>query len=166
MTRDAQYWIKKLELSKHPEGGYYKEVYRSVETLEKQCLPDRFKNKRCFATSIYFLIESGDYSRFHRIKSDELWHFYEGCSLEIHTLERDGHLSTIKLGKDIQNGESFLAVIPSGVWTAACPVEETSYTLFACTAAPGFEFDDFDLAERDALVAEFPDQKDLIHKMT
>lgn len=77
---NARQWIERLELIKHPEGGYYKETYRAEETIAKNHLPERFSGNRSFSTAIYFLLKEGDFSAFHRIKQDELWHFYDGSS--------------------------------------------------------------------------------------
>ena len=81
--KDAEYWIEKLKLLPHPEGGYYKETYRSEEIINRDHLSQRFKGQRNISTSIYYLLQSGQISKLHRIKSDEIWHFYDGCGLII-----------------------------------------------------------------------------------
>src|SRR5215218_2287643 len=90
--------IVKLNLNAHPEGGWYAETYRSEETIPVTALPARFKGERCFSTAIYFLLPAGVFSAFHRIQSDECWHFYEGDPLNIYVIEPSGNLSVIKLG--------------------------------------------------------------------
>jgi predicted cupin superfamily sugar epimerase len=116
--KNAEYWIKHLELNPHPEGGYYKETYRAHEQIEKESLPQRFTGPRNFSTAIYFLLRSSDRSVFHRIKSDELWHFYAGSMLEIFVL-RSGALQVFKLGSNLLQSESLQVLIPAESWFAA-----------------------------------------------
>lgn len=151
----AQYWIEKLQLQPHPEGGYFKEIYRSDETLPQSALPDRYNTKRTFATSIYFLLEKEQVSHFHRITSDEIWHFYDGCSLTIHQITEEGALKEFKLGLDYDNGESPQVMMEKNCWFAAEINDKSSFTLIGCTVAPGFEFSDFELAKRDELLETY-----------
>src|SRR4051812_48206094 len=108
---DAKYWIKNLNLLSHPEGGYYKETYRCQELMK---VPGS-DEERNISTAIYFLLEGNDKSHFHRIKSDELWFFHEGETLEILILNQK-RLSTILLGKNIAAGEVLQAVVPANSW--------------------------------------------------
>jgi len=158
-------WIEELGLQPHPEGGWYKEVYRSSEQIGAAGLPERFGGARSFSTSIYFLLAGDNFSAFHRIKSDELWHFYAGDGLTIHTIAANGEYEAIKLGNRPEAGESFQAVVPAGRWFAS-EAKGGSYGLVGCTVAPGFDFADFELAERDRLTAEFPQHRDLIERLT
>ena len=96
----AQYYIESLKLSPHPEGGYYRETYRSPDTLPAASVSERFAGSRSCCTGIFYLLQAGDYSAFHRIKSDEMWHFYAGNPLEVHMLDHNGH-SVIELGHDL-----------------------------------------------------------------
>ena len=164
--KNAEYWIEKLGLQKHPEGGWFKEAYRSGEFIKKEHLPARFKGERHHSTSIYFLITTAEFSAFHRIKSDELWHFYEGSAITIHMIGETGMYSTVTLGSDIESGEVFQYAIPQGVWFAATVDTENSYSLVGCTVAPGFHFEDFELGKREELVKIFPDNKDTIERLT
>jgi predicted cupin superfamily sugar epimerase len=148
----AKYWIEKLDLTKHPEGGYFKEVYRSDEYMPKTALPARYRAKRNFATSIYFLLEGKEFSSFHRIQSDETWHFYVGSTLELYVLNADGSLTTYLLGRNLEKGESLQVTIPQNHWFGARVVDATGFALLGCTVAPGFHFDDFELAERSKLL--------------
>lgn len=161
----AEYWITNLKLLAHPEGGFYKEMYRSAETIPMEGLPGRFPGKRNFSTAIYFLLRSQDRSLFHRIKSDELWHFYAGSSLSIYVLN-GGDLDIHRLGPDPEKGESFQLVIPANCWFGAMVNEPNSYTLAGCTVAPGFDFRDFEFADRATLLDEFPKEKSIIKKLT
>jgi len=164
--KTAAYWIEKLNLIEHPEGGYFREIYRSAEAIQGEHLPKRFTGPRAFSTSIYYLLEGDDFSSFHRLKADEVWHFYSGCPLTIYSINLQGILSQIILGSDLAQGEVFQAVVPAGSWFAATPNESHSYTLAGCAVSPGFEMDDFELGKRGALVKKFPQHKQLIERFT
>ncbi len=159
-------YIKSLGLEKHPEGGWFKEVYRSNEEIAAEHLPERFSGGRHHSTSIYFLLSSDTFSAFHRIKSDELWHFYDGSTVTIYMIDRDGIYSDITLGRNIENGEVLQCVIPHGVWFGAKVSEPDSFSLVGCTVAPGFHFDDFELGERDELLKMFSQHKKIINELT
>jgi len=161
----ADYWIQNLKLQPHPEGGFYKETYRSPENIPGSGLPDRFKGDRSFSTAIYFLLRSEDRSLFHRIKSDELWHYHAGSALSISVLDDRG-LTVYTLGPDLEKGESLQIVIPAGCWFGAKVDRENSYTLSGCTVAPGFDFQDFELADRSTLFKTFPAHHSIIEKLT
>lgn len=163
---NAEYWIKKLELEKHPEGGWFKEVYRADEIHKHEHLPERFTGERHHSTSIYFLLTSDTFSAFHRIKSDELWHFYTGSPVIVFMIDENGNYSEIKLGSNHEAGEVFQCVIPYGVWFGAKVNQANSFSLVGCTVAPGFHFDDFELAKRDELVKQFPQHEKIIERMT
>ena len=163
--KTAHYWIEHLQLQPHPEGGFFRETYRAHENMLENELPDRFSGKRSFSTAIYFLLRSQDRSHFHRIKSDELWHFHAGTSLTLYLLRQDGLTKHI-LGTDIEKGESLQVVVPANTWFGAKVNDADSFTLAGCTVAPGFDFDDFELATRAELLQEFPDQKEIIKLLT
>jgi predicted cupin superfamily sugar epimerase len=163
--KPAEYWITHLSLQSHPEGGFYKETYRSKENISAHALPDRFKGDRNFSTAIYFLLRSQDRSMFHRIKSDELWHFYAGTSLSIYVLTNE-KLVVHTLGTEPDKGDSLQIVIPANCWFGAKVNGESSYTLAGCTVAPGFDFQDFELADRTILLKEFPHHRDVIEMLT
>lgn len=157
--------VQRLELVRHPEGGWFRETYRSSETLPTQALPGRFSGCRACSTAIYFLLESGDISALHRIKSDEVWHFYAGSALQIHCLFPDGSYLELRLGANPAAGEQFQVVVPAGCWFGAELVEE-GFALVGCTVAPGFDFSDFEMAERGSLCDQYPQYAELIIKMT
>ena len=160
----AQHWIEKLGLEKHPEGGYFKEVYRAVEIIPKHGLHERYSGERNHATSIYFLLTSNEFSAFHRIKSDEIWHFYAGSYITIHMIDENGKYSALKLGSNPENGEVFQYTIPHGTWFAASVDEPDSFALVGCTVAPGFHYDDFELGEKEELIKLFPKHERVIRK--
>jgi predicted cupin superfamily sugar epimerase len=166
MLHSADYWIEKLGLQVHPEGGWFAEFYRSAESIEKDCLPKRYKENHTFSTSIYFLLKSGDASHLHRLKTDEIWHFYAGCPLEMVNIDPDGRLEEIILGDDPDKGHQLQALKPAGRWFGARPLEQNSYSLVGCTVAPGFEFGDFELGNREELLEIYPQYKDIILRLT
>jgi len=164
-TATVQELIKRLELIRHPEGGWFRETYRSSEMIPDQALPERFSGNRVFSTAIYFLLEAGDMSVLHRIKSDEVWHFYAGSALLIHCLFPDGSYQELRLGADQAAGEQFQVVVPAGCWFGAEPAEE-GFALVGCTVAPGFDFSDFEMAKREELCELYPQHAELITRMT
>jgi uncharacterized protein len=161
----ADYWIDHLKLQAHPEGGFYKETYRSKEKIPHAALPDRFVDTRVFSTAIYFLLRSEDRSVFHRIQSDELWHYHAGASLSIYVLKND-KLSVHKLGADVDKGESLQVIVPARCWFGANVEQPDAYSLSGCTVAPGFEFQDFEMANREDLIKEFPAHRQTIERLT
>ena len=164
--KDANYWIKALRLSRHPEGGYFRETYRSGEVIANYSLLERYDGERCFSTSIHFLLRGDEVSRLHRLKSDELWHFYEGSPLTIHIIDKVGDYSTTRLGSDFEKGQVFQIVIQAGCWFGASVDALKSYSLVGCTVAPGFEFDDFELGNRENLIGLYPQHKSIIEMLT
>ena len=155
-------WIKKLNLIPHPEGGYYKETYRSSVSEEF----NGFEGKRNACTSIYFMLTKGNFSAFHKIKSDEMWHFYDGDSISIFVLTVEGEIEEIKLGLNFENGETPQAVVPAGAWFASRVSGVGEFALVGCTVAPGFDFQDFELANRQELLSQYPKHAELITELT
>jgi predicted cupin superfamily sugar epimerase len=166
VSQTAGYWIAQLDLSPHPEGGHYRQTYKSELTLPKNSLPDEFHGDRCASTAIYFLLEGAQFSAFHRIASDELWHFYAGSTLVVYVIDTEGNLSELQLGPSPELGETFQAVVPAGCWFASQVQDEAGFALVGCTVAPGFDFADFAMAERAELARAYPQHKDLITKLT
>jgi len=162
----AQFWIRKLGLRPHPEGGFFREMYRAPESIRKNALPPRYAGRRSYSTSIYFLLISGRASRFHRLRSDEIWHFYEGSPLTLHLLAAGGRHSRIRLGRNASAGQVFQAVLPAGTWFGATVDRRGSYSLVGCTVAPGFSFADFEPGRRAELLARFPRHARLIKALT
>lgn len=162
--KDVNFWVKKMSLLPHPEGGYYKESYRCEESVGKNCVPERFPDKRNWSTAIYYLLESGDFSAFHRIKSDEIWHFYDGDPLAIYIINIDGNIEVKKLGISESHDILPQIVVPANSWFAALPLG--SYTLAGCTVSPGFDFSDFEMAKKEILLNKYPDHSETIKKLT
>lgn len=166
MKHTADYLIEKLKLEPHPEGGYFREVYRADELIKLEHLPDRYKVDHTFSTSIYYLLKGDQVSTFHRLKSDELWNFYTGSSLTLYVISDVGEYSKIKLGSNLENGEVFQTVIPSGSLFGATVNDKSSFSLVGCVVAPGFEFSDFELGKREELLKQFPQHREIIEKLT
>ncbi|GAB3986725.1 hypothetical protein GCM10028807_04750 [Spirosoma daeguense] len=164
-------YIQALNLQPHPEGGYFAETYRAAEKVVSEALPDRFGGERSFGTAIYFLLERHHFSTLHRIKSDEIWHFYAGRPLDVFVINDDATLTTIRLGSNLANGEVFQAVVPAGCWFGSKPVQnatltDATFSLVGCTVAPGFDFADFEMADRDTMLTEFPQHKAIIELLS
>jgi len=166
MRPNAAYWIEKLSLTQHVEGGAFREVYRSSLTIRHRSLPVFFQGDRNVATSIYFLLGKGDFSAFHRIASDECWHFYFGDPLLIYEIGHSGSLTVHRLGSNVEKGETFQTVIRAGSWFASVPAEESEYALVGCTVSPGFDFAEFELANRETLAQQYPEHGELIRTLT
>jgi len=163
---NAHSWIRKLKLKKHPEGGYYCELYRSAESIPGKALPRRYKGRRSFSTSIYFLLKGRDISRFHRLKSDETWHFHTGSSLTIHVISPKGKYSEIKLGCDPKKKQALQYTVSRNHWFGATVHNPKGFSLVGCTVSPGFDFADFELADQEELLARFPHLARIIRKLT
>jgi predicted cupin superfamily sugar epimerase len=155
----AEYYIQTLNLLPHPEGGYYKETFRSTQQVNRVAGAD--VKQAC--TSIYYLLENDDFSGFHRIASDEIWYFHKGAPLLIHVIDADGNLVSHELS-DIATG-SFSVVVEAGAWFAAEIKAGEGFTLVSCAVAPGFDFSEFEMAKRDELVARYPQHKELLTRM-
>lgn len=162
--RSASYYINKLNLQAHPEGGYFAETYRSADTIDSDALPQSFDGDRNISTAIYFLLEGHQFSAFHRIKSDELWHFYAGIPLLVYIINPDGELEKLRIGNDLDDGGNFQGIVKAGCWFASRPINEQGFSLVGCTVAPGFDFADFELADGD-LIKQFPQHSELISKL-
>lgn len=158
--------VYKLQMNPHPEGGFYKETYRSNGLISKSSLSEGFSGDRNYATAIYFLLTSENFSAFHRIKQDEIWHYYNGSSLYVHVIGLDGVYRKYAVGMQLDQGELPQLVVPAGCWFASSVKDTNSYSLVGCTVSPGFDFNDFELAEREALIKEYPDHKKVITQYT
>jgi uncharacterized protein len=162
MSSKAKIWIEKLKLQPHPEGGYFREVYRSDEIIFKENLPKRYQGDRSFSTSIYFLLERGEVSVFHRIKSDETWYFHDGGSMEIYILNKAGLLQRKTLGPDIENVDQLQITIKRGSWFASRTTGE--FSLAGCNVSPGFDFADFEMGNFSKLVKQYPQHEKILRQ--
>ena len=127
--------VKELNLLPHPEGGYYKETYRSEGTIKQTCLTSDFSGDRNIATGIYFLIEKGNFSALHKIKSDETWHFYYGDALEVIEINEQGNLTITQIGSNLQKGETFQYTVKANTWFGSRVSANGSFSLVGCTGS-------------------------------
>jgi predicted cupin superfamily sugar epimerase len=158
--------IAELGLRKHPEGGFFRETYRSDESMTLACLPDRYNEEHALATTIYFLITSAEPSRLHRLRSDEVWYFHMGHGMEMHLFGRGGEYRSTRLGTNLVAGEMLHVVVPRYTWFGARVTEPDGYALCSCSVAPGFQFEDFVLGERSQLLDKYPANSDIIQALT
>jgi predicted cupin superfamily sugar epimerase len=166
ISTDAQYWIDTLALVRHPEGGFYRETYRSSDEIDGACLPERYHRNRAMATAIYFLLPSGERSKLHRLASDEIWHFHAGLPLLLTVIAPDRTCVTVTLGSGASRGERFQHVVEAGSWFGAEVAGDDGFALVSCTVAPGFDFADFEMGQRDDLLADFPEHRSAIVRLT
>jgi predicted cupin superfamily sugar epimerase len=164
MNDEMSSWIEKLSLEPHPEGGYYREVYRSDEQIPLAGLPGRFSGPRAFATSIYFLLPRGEVSRLHRLKSDELWYFFSGADIRVHMISEEGEYDSFVLGTG--KGGVLQSVVPWGRWFGASVEGAGEYSLAGCAVAPGFAFEDFEMGDRETLLQRYPRHREIIIRLT
>ena len=165
-AHDAQYWVAKLQLTPHPEGGFYRETYRSDMVVAREALPSGFAGPRAASTAIYFLIEGENFSAFHRLRSDEVWHYYAGSPLRVHVLDPGGAYSSLTLGNNPDARQVPQAVVPAQCWFASHVADWRSWALVGCTVAPGFDFADFEIGERVKLTQRYPHHKEIIQRLT
>ena len=161
MHDDVSALVKELSLSPHPEGGYYRETFRSQDTVRH---PDT-GNDRDVATSILFLLGARDFSAFHRLSSDEVWYHHGGGTIMLHTISSSGSYVATSLGPEAAGAERFQTTIPRRTWFAA-EVVSGSYCLVGCAMAPGFTYEDFELADAEGLAHSFPEHRELIQRLT
>ena len=157
--------IKKLGLIPLPEeGGFYKETYRSPDTIPDDVIPHN--GVRCYSSQIYYLITPDEFSGLHRVKSDEVFHFYLGDPVEMIQIDKDRNLKQFILGPDILSDQSLQVVVPKGIWQGTRLINDGQWALMGCTVAPGFEFEDFEIKSRAELIHEYPQHEMQITKFT
>jgi len=158
--------VERFRLEPHPEGGYFREVYRSSMTIEHPGVTDRPHARRAAGTLIYFLLSGDDFSAFHRVRhSDEVWHLYAGGPLEIYVIDGDGRLECRHLTTDLMRGEP-TTMVPADTWQSARLAPGAAWALGGCTVAPGFDYEDFEMPAADQLAARFPAHEDTIRLLT
>jgi hypothetical protein len=157
---DADSIVRALGLAPHPEGGFFRETYRASGMVATP------RGPRAASTAIYFLVTAGSFSALHRIASDEAWHFHAGAPLRVVVLGEDGARTDVVLGLDLERGQRPQAVVSAGAWFGARIEGEGDWSLVGCTVAPGFDFADFELGAREALLARFPEHADIVRALT
>lgn len=159
--------IKKLHLQPHPEeGGFFRETYRSDDDFAAGALPERYGEDRCAGTAIYYMLTPGTFSALHRLKTDEIFHFYAGSPVRMLQLFPDGTGKEIILGSDVLAGQHPQVIVPRGVWQGSLLEARGDFALMGCTVSPGFEYDDYEHGDRAALIHQYPAFRDLITKLT
>jgi len=159
MNDDARAAIEALALLPHPEGGFYRETFRAPLAVHPPY------GVRAASTAIYFLLPAGSFSALHRVRSDEVWHHYDGDPVEIHTIGDAGAHAVAILGRDLAIGERPQHVVPAGVWQAAVPLG-SRFALCGCTVAPGFDFADFEMPARAELASRYPGLQAVTERLT
>lgn len=158
--------VSHFNMTPHPEGGFFTETYRSAGTIARSALPEGYTGDRSFSTAILFLLRQGEYSHLHRIRQDEVWHFHMGGPLRLVSLSPEGVEREILLGTDLVCGHAVQAVVPGGNWFGATPAPGVDFALVGCTVAPGFDFTDFEMGNRQALEQAFPAAQKLVREFT
>lgn len=164
-TISVQYFVEKLGMEPHPEGGYYKRTFESEERITAQELTVNFDGNRKLYTSIYFLLGSNDISHFHRLKSDELWYYHAGSTLTVHIIDENGDYEAKQLGINLDKGEVPQVLVPKNAIFGSSVMDEGSFSLVGCMVSPGFEFLDFELFTQEELLVQYPQHKDVIMKL-
>lgn len=166
MTISATEVVEKLDLRPHPEGGFFREVFRAATRVTHPGIPVGHDAVRCGGSLIYFLIEKGDFSAFHRVRwTDEIWHFYAGGPVELHTIDAAGSHTCKRIHSALERSEP-VCVVPAGCWQAARIADDSPWSLCGCTVAPGFDFADFEMPPRAKLLEWFPQHADILNELT
>lgn len=161
----ADYFISKLGLKSHIEGGYFKEIYKNSFDITDNDFSFDFEGKRSLSTTIYFLLKSGQVSKFHQLKFDEIWFYHYGCPMIIHTINNSGEHQQSKLGLNIEMNETPQVLIPANTIFGAEPMENNSFSLVSCLVSPGFDFRDFKLFDEKELCILYPKNEAIIKKL-
>jgi predicted cupin superfamily sugar epimerase len=163
----AQEIIDALGMEPHPtEGGWFVETYRCPESAEGDGLPGRYAASRTHSTAIYYLLTPDTFSEIHRLRSDEVYHFYLGDPVEMLQLRPNGTGEVLTLGTDLASGQRPQVLVPREVWQGSRLVEGGRFALLGCTVAPGFEPEDYDGGAREDLVRRYPEYASLIKALT
>ncbi|TWT01014.1 cupin domain-containing protein [Planomicrobium sp. CPCC 101079] len=157
----ADFWIEQLQMEKHPEGGYFKQSFKSKEIIS----PESHPGIRNLYTSIYFLLRSENISHFHQLKSDELWYFHAGSSLTVHIIGQNGTYRQEKLGLAIEKGEKPQVLVEKGSIFGSSVDTEGTFSLVGCMVSPGFDFADFKLFSQAQLIEKFPQHEKVIRRL-
>ena len=161
----AEEIIRELNLQPHPrEDGFFVETYRAKARVSWEALSGRYDGTRCLSTAIYFLLTDRGFSEMHRLRSDEIFHYYAGAPAEMLQLHPDGSGKLLLLGNDFAAGHRPQILVPANVWQGTRTMGE--YTLFGCTVAPGFEYSDYQSGQREKLQASYPQYAEKIRSLT
>jgi predicted cupin superfamily sugar epimerase len=159
MSSNFDELVRALSLAPHPEGGFFRQTFRSPLTVPAH------GGTRAASTAIYYLLPAGELSALHRVRSDEIWHWYAGSPLTFHRLDDDGGHRVTLLGGDVARGQEPQVIVPADTWQAA-QASPDGWSLCGCTVAPGFDFADWELPSRSEAQARFPQRTELIARLT
>jgi len=163
----AEEMIRLLNLQPHPkEGGFFRETYRAAERTSKDALPERYDGPRNHGTAIYYMLTPGTFSALHRLRSDEIFHFYLGGPVRMLQLHPDGSGEMIMLGPDLAKGQRLQVLAPRGVWQGSFLEPGSEFALLGCTVAPGFDYADYEHGDRASLLEKYPAFADMIERLT
>lgn len=166
-TMTPEYLIEKLHLKPlEREGGYYKETYKSEKILKGKCLDARYSGSRNIASAIYYLLTPDTKSAIHRLKTDEIFHFYAGDPVLMLLIHPDKRVERKILGNRIDRGESPQIIVPANAWQGSLLMDGGKFALMGTTMAPGFDFDDYEDGKRQELINNYPEEKELIKRLT
>ena len=161
----ADYFISRLGLEPHIEGGYFRETYRNIHTINNSESAIGHDGKRSLSTTIYYLLKSGQTSKFHRIKSDELWFYHYGSPLIIHLIDSGGNLKSARLGLNIESGETPQVLVSANSIFGAEVAQHNSFGLVSCMVSPGFDYRDFEIFHSRDLISLYPGHKEIIRRL-
>jgi len=161
VQKEVKELVEHYQMIEHPEGGWFKEVFRSAESLK-----NNEKENRSLLTSIYFMLTDQNCSNFHSIKSDELWYYHSGAGFTVHCISPKGEYYTLKIGPNFAAGEVYQAVVPKGTIFGSTVEVKDSYSMVGCAVAPGFDFADFKLFSRKELLQKYPQHQTIINRLT
>ncbi len=164
---DASFLKETLGLEPLPEeGGFFRETYRAGLHLSGECLGGAYAQGRSAGTAIYYLLTPDSFSAMHRLRSDEVFHFYLGDTVEMLLLHPGGDVAALEIGTDLRAGQRPQVVVPAGTWQGAALSLGGRFALLGTTVTPAFEFDDFELGRRSELLERYPDAADAIERLT
>ncbi len=165
MMLTADYLIKKLNLKPHPEGGYFREVYKCSFRVDGSALPPKFDGDRSLSSTIYFLLDAGQVSRFHRLKGTEIMFYHHGTPLHLHIIDKNGNYTKSVLGMDIEKGEEPQVILPAGTFFCGIPENRNDFSLVSTMVSPAFEYKDFELFKSREICEMFPNLREKIERL-
>ncbi len=164
---NVQDLIEKLGLVVLPnEGGHYVETHRSAEQIPAHCLPERYGHPKAFSTAIYYLLTPDTFSALHRLRMEEVYHFYAGDPVELLNLYPDGSHRFISFGSDVLAGQQPQVIVPKYTWQGCRLAAGGKFALMGTTVAPAFDYDDYEHGNRDELIRLYPECAELITALT
>lgn len=158
--------VQKLELAPHPEGGWFRETYRSPLEIVATSMVPEMEGPRNLLTSIYYLLAGSQVSKFHKLLADEIWYFHSGTGCVLHLINSYGTYDQIHLGLNLSEGQIPQVLVPAGTWFGAEVSDRKGHALVGCAMAPGFDFKDWQMGEREALIRAFPSHAGVISRLT